>query len=139
MRVEPFDMEFDALSKMVIGAALEVHSALGPGLFERVYKTVLGQEIHTRGFSVKSEVEVPVVYDGLRTPVGYRIDILVDDTLIIEIKAVESLLPVHKAQLLTYLKFSGKPVGLLFNFNTAHLRQGIVRMVNSAPRPTAIR
>ncbi len=123
-------MEFDSLSNRVIGAALKVHSALGPGLFEEVYKVCLRHELCKQGIKALSEVGLPVCYDGVQLDLGYRIDLLVEDSLIVELKSVEHLAPVHKAQLLTYLKLTGTPVGLLLNFNSAHLREGIVRVVN---------
>lgn len=123
-------MEFDSLSNKVIGAALRVHTELGPGLFEEVYKVCLRHELCKSGLNVLSEVGLPVCYDGVQLDIGYRIDLLVEDSLIIELKSVEHLAPVHKAQLLTYLKLAHKQIGLLLNFNTAHLRQGIIRVVN---------
>ena len=125
-------MEFDELSSKVIRAALTVHAALGPGLFEEVYKICLRHELCKASLKVFSEVGLPVVYDGVNLDIGYRIDLLVEDSLIVELKAVEQLREVHKAQLLTYLRLANKQVGLLFNFNTALLKQqGIVRLVNS--------
>ena len=130
-------MEFDSVSKAVIEAAMTVHTALGPGLFEEVYKVCLKHELLKANLKVFSEVGLPVIYDGIELDIGYRIDLLVEDSLIVELKSVEQLAPVHKAQLLTYLKLARKPVGLLLNFNTAHLRHGITRVVNSSPsRPS---
>lgn len=126
-------MDFDSVSYQVIRAALRVHSQLGPGLFEAVYKACLGHELQKAGLKVVAEVALPVIYDGVQLEIGYKIDLLIEDALIIELKAVESLAPLHRAQLITYLKLANKEVGLLINFNTPHLRQGIVRIVNSRP------
>jgi GxxExxY protein len=130
-------MEFDLLSKKVIGAALKVHSALGPGLFEEVYKVCLRQELLKSGVQVLAEVRLPINYDSVELDVGYRIDLLVEDLLIVELKSVERIAPIHKAQLLTYLKLARKHTGLLLNFNTPHLRDGMIRLINSPPsRPS---
>ena len=123
-------MDFDPLSNKVIGAALKLHSTLGPGLFEEVYKACLRHELCKEGIKALSEVSLPVCYDGVQLDIGYRVDLLVEDSLIVELKSVQQLAPVHKAQLLTYLKLAHKQVGLLLNFNTTHLKQGIVRVVN---------
>lgn len=122
-------MEFDSLSNKVIRAALNVHTALGPGLFEEVYKVCLRHEL----LKALSEVGIPVTYDRFQLEIGYRIDLLVENTLIFELKSVEKLRSVHKAQLLTYLKLAHKETGLLLNFNTPHLKEGIIRVVNSFP------
>ena len=126
-------MEFDSISRQVIKAALKVHSELGPGLFEEVYKVCLRHELNKAGLKALPEVGLPVTYDGVLLELGYRIDLLVEDSLIVELKSVEHLGAVHKAQLLTYLKLARKEVGLLLNFNTEHLRQGILRVVNTLP------
>ena len=127
-------MEFDTLSNQVIGAALKVHSTLGPGLFEEVYKVCLHHELTEKGFKVLSEVGIPVIYGGATLDIGYKADLIVEDSLIVELKSVAEFAPVHRAQLLTYLKLAHIQVGLLLNFNTAHLREGIVRMINSPLR-----
>lgn len=103
---------------------------LGPGLLESVYERCLAHELRKRGLRVASQLPLPVLYDGEVIDAGYRVDLLVEDTVIVEIKAVEGMLPLFTAQLMSYLKMSGKPVGLLINFNTVHLRQGIRRLVN---------
>lgn len=126
-------MQFDQTSRQVLDAAMKVHSALGAGLFEEVYKVCLKHELQNLKLNVLSEVGLPVIYDGVELELGYRIDLLVEDSLIVEMKSVQRLAPVHKAQLLTYLKLAKKPVGLLLNFNTVHLKDGIVRIVNSFP------
>jgi GxxExxY protein len=126
-------MDFDSLSNKVIRAALNVHTALGPGLFEEVYKVCLRHELSKAGLKTLSEVRLPVIYDRIQLEVGYRIDLLVEDALVVELKSVEQLRPVHKAQLLTYLKLAHKATGLLLNFNTQHLKDGMIRVVNSTP------
>ena len=128
-------MLLEDLSHNILAAAIRVHSVLGPGLFEEVYKVCLLHELRKTGLEVLSEVGIPVVYDGIELEVGYRIDLLVQDSIIVELKSVDSLIPVHKAQLLTYLKLARKEVGLLLNFNAMHLRNGIIRVVNSIPPP----
>ena len=123
-------MEFDKLSNEIIGAAIRVHSALGPGLFEEVYKACLRLELIKTGLQVSSEVPLPVVYDQVKLEIGYRMDLLVEESVILELKSVIEIIPVHKAQLLTYLKLANKELGLLLNFNTTRLSNGIVRIVN---------
>jgi GxxExxY protein len=113
----------------VIGAAIEVHRALGPGLLESTYRVCLRHELEQRGLTVASEVPVPVEYRGVRLDCGYRIDLLVEGAVVVELKSVEGLLPVHEAQLITYLRLSGLRVGLLINFNVPVLKDGIVRRV----------
>ena len=108
-----------------------MHSAIGPGVLESVYKTCLAHELKQTGLTVSSEVPLPVVYDGLRLDSGFRIDLMVENLVIVELKCVEALLPIHKAQLLTYLRLSNKPIGLLLNFNVVHLRDGIRRILNN--------
>ena len=125
--------EFDQVSKQVLDAAMKVHSALGPGLFEEVYKVCLKYQLQKEKLKVFSEVGLPVTYDGVQLELGYRIDLLVQDSLIVELKSVQKIAPVHRAQLLTYLKLARKPVGLLLNFNSKHLKDGIIRVVNSSP------
>ena len=115
------------LTEMIIRAAMRVHTALGPGLLESAYEACLVHELLKAGLSARSQVELPVVYDGLILDIGYRIDVLVEDLVITELKAVDTVLPIHKAQLISYLKLSGKEVGLLINFNVLHLRDGVDR------------
>lgn len=112
-------------------AAIRVHSALGPGLLESAYEACLKYELEKRGLNVKQQVALPVVYRGMKIDLGYRLDLLVEDAIIVELKAVEKLTPLHEAQLLSYLKLSGKKIGLLINFNVTRLRDGIKRMVNN--------
>lgn len=114
----------------IIEAAMRVHSVLGPGLLESTYETCLAHELRKRGLAVRVQVPVPLVYDGIELEVAYRLDLLVDDEIIVEVKGVTQLHPVHEAQLLTYLRLSHRRVGLLLNFHSLHLRNGIKRMVN---------
>ena len=123
-------MDPNQVSSSVIDAAMKVHSALGPGLLEKTYEVCLMHELRKRGLSIASQVGLPVVYDDLKMNVGYRIDLLVEDAVIVEVKAIEAIAPIHQAQLLAYLKLSGKRLGILINFNVIHLRDGLKRMVN---------
>jgi GxxExxY protein len=121
----------DLISGQVVDAAFKVHSALGPGLLETVYAQCLAYELQSRGIAISQQVAVPVHYREIRIDGGFRMDLLVADQIIVELKAVEKLLPVHEAQLLTYLKLAKKPVGLLINFNVPLIKQGIRRMVRT--------
>jgi GxxExxY protein len=118
----------DPLSETVLGAAIEVHRNLGPGLLESAYEECLCYELAAREVGVRRQVELPVIYKTVKLDCGYRMDVVVSDALVVEVKAVEKLLPVHQAQLLTYLKLSGLHTGLLINFNVPVLKQGIRRM-----------
>jgi GxxExxY protein len=118
----------DPLTEEVIGAAIEVHTHLGAALLESVYEECLCHELALKNLSFQRQVSQPIQYKGLHLDCGFRLDILVEDKLIIEVKAVERLLTVHQAQLITYLKVAGIPTGLLINFHVAHLRQGIRRL-----------
>ena len=120
----------DQITEKIIGAAMKVHSALGPGLLESAYQACLLYELKEQGLNVESEVVLPVVYEGKEIDAGYRLDLLVEDQVIVELKSVEKTLPIHEAQLITYLKLSGCKVGLLINFNVKHLRDGLTRRVN---------
>jgi GxxExxY protein len=124
-------VEYPEITEKVIAAALRIHSAIGPGVLESVYHTCLQHELRKAGLAARSEVMLPVLYDGFRMDSGYRIDLLVEDLLIVELKCVESLLLIHKAQLLTYLRLANKPIGLLLNFN---VRDGIKRVLNNRYR-----
>jgi GxxExxY protein len=124
-------MELNDISGQIVDAAMRVHSALGPGLLESTYETCLLFELHRRDLNAQRQVELPVVYEGTRIDCGYRVDLLVDDAVIVEIKSVESVTPLHHAQLLTYLKLSSRRLGLLINFNVPHLKDGIKRLVNN--------
>ncbi len=117
------------ITERVIGAAIEVHRQLGPGLLESAYEVCLSHELRSLGVSHRRQVELPVQYKGIALNAGYRIDLLVEDLVIVELKSVESLTSVHEAQLITYLKLAKKPVGLLINFNTDLLKNGILRRV----------
>ncbi len=120
----------EEITEQVIGAAIEVHSALGPGLLESAYEECLCHEFHLRGAAFQRQVPLPVQYKGINLDCGYRIDIVVEDAVILELKCVEHALPLHEAQLLTYLKLTGKRVGLILNFYVPVLaRGGIVRRV----------
>ena len=121
--------EKDPRTAPIIGAAIEVHRHLGPGLLESAYEECLCHELNLRGLSFERQVDLPVPYKGLLLVCGYKIDLIVEQQVVLELKAVEKLLPVHEAQLLTYLKLSGKRVGLLINFNTPLLTRGIKRIV----------
>ncbi len=120
----------NSLSKQVITAAIEIHRSLGPGLMESLYETCLCHELSLRGVVFRKQVPMPVEYKGLKLDNGYRLDVLVDDLVIVELKAVEQLEPIHEAQLLTYLKLTNLWLGLLINFNVPLLKQGIRRFVN---------
>jgi GxxExxY protein len=124
-------MDINALTEEVIGAAIEVHRQLGPGLLESTYLQCLCRELSLRNISFEIEVPLPVRYKGMLLDCGYPIDLLVDGRLILELKSVEKLLPLHEAQLLTYLKLGGWQIGLLMNFNVEVLRLGLKRIVNN--------
>ena len=122
-------MEADHITEGIIAAAIAVHRELGPGLLESAYETCLTFELLDKGFSVQRQVEMPVVYHGHRLDCGYRMDLLVEGQVVVELKSVEGLQPLHEAQLLSYLKLSGKKVGLLLNFNVRLMKQGVRRLV----------
>ncbi len=121
------ESDINRLTEGIIGAAIDVHRALGPGLLESTYLACLKFELESRGFEVKKELALPIVYKGVKLDCGYRIDLLVNDTVLLELKSVDELAPIHEAQILSYLKLSGFPVGLLINFNVRLLTQGIKR------------
>ncbi len=123
-------MEDNILSGQVIGAAIEVHRVLGPGLLESAYELALERELRLFGHDVRRQIPVPLEYKGASLGDGFRIDILVSESLLVEIKAVEQLMPLHEAQLLTYLRLTGKRHGLLINFNVPALKNGVKRVVN---------
>ena len=124
-------MDINEVTGKIVDSALKVHSVLGPGLLEGAYEACLQHELTTRGLMVQSQASLPVEYDGILVDAGYRLDLLVEDLVIIELKAVERIAPIHEAQLLTYLKLSRKKVGLLLNFNVVQMKDGIRRMVNN--------
>jgi GxxExxY protein len=120
----------EELTERIIGAAMKVHSALGPGLLESTYHACLQYELASSGMKFDKQVRLPVVYRDVHLEAGYRIDFFVENSVIVELKAVEKLLPIHLAQVLSYLKLTACNVGLLINFNVVHLRSGIRRVVN---------
>ena len=122
-------MKFDELSNKIIGCAIEVHRELGPGLLESTYEQCLAYELNQAKIPFKLQVELPVDYKQIRLDCGYRIDLLADDRLIVELKSVDQLLAIHEAQVLTYMKLAGIKVGLLINFNVAVLKNGVRRFV----------
>ncbi len=123
--------EINRISNEVIGAAIEVHRALGPGLLESAYEECLCRELSLRDLRFRRQLEIPVEYKGVRLACGYRVDVLVEETVIVEVKAIERVVPVHEAPLLTDLRMTGNPLGLILNFNVPVLRQGIRRLVNN--------
>ncbi len=122
-------MTANEVSHGIITAAMKVHSVLGPGLLESAYQACLAYELRKAGFKVQTEVILPVIYDEITLDLGYRIDLIVNDLVIVELKSVEKITPVHQAQLLSYLKLSRKNLGLIINFNVLRLKDGIKRMV----------
>ena len=118
------------LSKFILDAAFRVHSAIGPGLLESAYEACLAYELRNEGLKVMTQVPLPLAYKEVKLDVGYRLDLLVEDLVVIEVKSVDSLSAIHTAQVLSYLRLSGKKLGILINFNVVHLRQGIKRVVN---------
>ncbi|UOR05752.1 GxxExxY protein [Hymenobacter aerilatus] len=123
-------MHENQISDRVIGAAFKVHTALGPGLLESVYEAVLAYELRKYGLHVETQKPIPVIYDEVKLDLGFRLDLLVENKVVVELKSIETLLPVHHKQLLTYLKLAYYKLGLLMNFNTALLRSQLSRLVN---------
>ena len=123
-------MTENAIATEIVDAAFRIHTTLGPGLLESVYQTVLAYELGRRGLRTVSQRPIPVVYENIRIDTGFRADLVVEDKVIVEIKSVELLAPVHKKQLLTYLRLADKRLGLLINFHVALIRDGITRIVN---------
>lgn len=121
--------EINALTESIIGAAMKVHSALGPGLLESAYEACLAHLLRRRGFHVQTQLELPLVFEGVRIDAGYRIDMVVNDSVLLELKCVEKIASVHEAQIISYLRLSKKNVALLINFHVRHLRDGIRRFV----------
>jgi len=122
-------MEKDPFTGKIIGCAIDVHNALGPGLLESTYQQCFARELDLNDISFKLEHPLPVQYKGIKLDCGYRVDILVEDSLIVELKAVEGIKGIHKAQLLTYMRLSGIKTGLLINFNVERLKEGIYRFI----------
>jgi GxxExxY protein len=128
MSVEP---AINGLTWTIINCAMAVHSALGPGLLESAYAACLVVELRSRGLHVDVAVKVPLVYRGLKLDYGYVLDMIVENTVILELKVLTTVLPIHEAQLVTYLRLTGKPVGLLLNFNVVTMKDGIIRKINT--------
>lgn len=137
-------MTENEIGSAVIAAAMKVHSAVGPGLLEGAYELCLAHELTKQGMTIRRQVSIPIRYEELSIENGYRVDLLVDDRVVVELKAIETLLPVHRAQLLSYLRLGGFRLGYLLNFNVAHMRDGIARIVNGieaseqSPAPSAL-
>lgn len=126
--MEPIPLKTDAVARQVVDAAFAVHKNLGPGLLENVYEVCLVHELKKRGLAVQQQIALPIYYDDIRLDAGLRLDLLVNQAVIVELKAVEKLLPVHKAQALTYLKLTGHRLALLINFNVPLIKDGIERI-----------
>ena len=120
----------NSIGTAIVASAMTVHSALGPGLLESAYEFCLAHELSKRGLDVRKQVSIPIVYDELTIENGYRIDLLTNDLVVVELKAIEAVTPVHRAQLLSYLRLGGFKLGYLLNFNVAHMRDGVMRLVN---------
>jgi len=123
-------MDTNALSNRIIGTAIEVHKVLGPGLLESAYEECLCHELHLQKLSFERQKPLPVQYKSIKLDCGYKLDMVVEESIVLELKSCERIKPIHKAQLLTYLKLTGVNLGLLLNFNSVVMRNGIVRMVN---------
>jgi len=123
-------MTENEIAKQIVDAAYKIHSTLGPGLLESAYQAILVYELQKRGLKVESEKPVPIIYDGIQLDVGFRADLVVEDKVIVELKSVEQTAPVHKKQLLTYLRLADKRLGLLINFGAPLIKDGITRLVN---------
>jgi GxxExxY protein len=123
-------MNENQIAAAVVDAAFKIHTTLGPGLLESIYEATLEYELRNRGLSVLRQIGLPVYYEGLKLEIGYRVDLIVGDKVIIEIKSIEALAPIHKRQLLTYLRLANMRLGLLINFNVERIRDGIQRVVN---------
>ena len=129
-------MNENQVGRMILDSSIQVHRAIGPGLFESVYETVLAHELQKRGLSLRRQVPIPIHYDGLTFDEGFRADLIVQELVIVELKSVAELSPAHRKQLQTYLRLSGYKLGYLLNFGEALLRDGIVRSVNGLPEAT---
>lgn len=126
-------MKLNELTEKIIGAAINVHRELGPGLLKSAYEKCMVFDLTETGFKVEQQKPLPIVYKGVKLECGYRLDLLIEDEIIVEIKSVEKLLPIHQAQLLSYLKIADKRVGMLINFNVKVLKRGLRRVVNGFP------
>jgi GxxExxY protein len=131
-------VDINEISGSVVDAAMRVHMALGPELLESVYEKCLKHELTRRGLRLETQVWLPVIYDGIQIEGGYKIDLLIEGQVVVELKVVEQMLEIHKAQLLSYLKLADKRVGVLINFNVVHLRDGIRRLVNNFPSSASL-
>jgi GxxExxY protein len=123
-------MTENEIARQVVDAAYKIHTRFGPGLLESAYQAMLAHELRQRGLQVECEQPIPLIYDGIELKVGFRADMIVEGRVIVELKSVEALVPVHKKQLITYLKLADKRLGLLINFGSAYIKDGIVRLVN---------
>ena len=123
-------MDEDGIGKLVVSASMRVHTALGAGLLESAYEACLAYELTKQGLLIERQLSMPVTYESVRLDVGYRIDLLIERKVVVEIKAVDRIIPAHLAQTLTYLKLGGYKLGFLLNFNVAHMRDGMKRVVN---------
>jgi GxxExxY protein len=126
-------VDIEGVAKEIVDAAIKVHRSLGTGLLESAYQQCLAHELRKRGYKVDCEVALPVVYDGIKIDAGYRLDKLIENMIIVENKTVDQLMPIHEAQLLTYLKLHGCRLGFLLNWNSVLMKNGIKRMVNNLP------
>lgn len=123
------------LTEKIIGAAIEVHRAVGPGLLESAYEECLAHELHLQGLNYERQAPLPVVYKNAKLDCGYRLDFLVENTIVVELKAIEALHPIHIAQILTYMKLGNCPIGLLINFNVQYLKDGLRRLAINCKNP----
>ena len=130
LRITPLPSHTEEMAKAIVDSAYQIHTALGPGLLESVYESCMTYELKLRGIEVKTQITLPVIYKGMKVDTGFRLDLVVEDCVIVEIKSTDELSAVHKAQLLTYLKLSNIRLGLLINFNVVHLRGSINRIIN---------
>jgi GxxExxY protein len=128
--VEP-SRELDAAAEKIVDLAFHLHRAVGPGLLETAYETLLAAKLAQAGFSVERQVPIDVIYDGIRLPSAFRLDILINQSIVIEVKSVEKSLPIHPKQLMTYLKLGNFPLGFVINFGTAMFKDGVDRRINS--------
>jgi GxxExxY protein len=130
------DIDIEAAARQIVDSAVKVHRALGPGLFESAYQKCLAHELRKRGMCVDCEIVLPIHYDGITIESGYRLDMLIEKSIVIENKAVDEVAPIHGVQLLTYLKLGDFPMGFLINWNTKLIKDGINRIVNPKYKPT---
>ena len=131
----PSPAELNRLSNVIIEVALDVHRRLGPGLLESVYEAIVAHELRKKGLHVQTQLPIPVIWDGIHLEIGYRADLMIEHSILVELKSVEAVAPVHKKQLLTHLRLADKRLGLLINFGTELLKDGITRIVNRFEEP----